>query len=145
MRNNPNRYINIFEKVRFVFRGMASKGCVCVCVYGPFPPPPPPNSNQPHSPNSNQPHPPTPNTHTPAKQDLYNPARIYAQSFSEKGASPKLTQLLGAITTVEDCINRIERVAKGTYVGSWGGGGLGGVNSIRLVGRSSFWMVSNIV
>ncbi len=62
LRNNPNRFINVFEK------------------------------------------------------DLYNPMKIYAQSYSEKGASPRLSALLNAEARAEAAINRLQNVAKGQSV-----------------------------
>lgn len=52
------------------------------------------------------------------EKDLYNPMRIYAQSFSEKGANPRLTQLLDAEARAEAAIERIKNVAKGACVHS---------------------------
>jgi hypothetical protein len=47
--------------------------------------------------------------------------RIYAQAFSEKGASRKLADLLDAEARAEAAIRRIENVAKGACVRVLGG------------------------
>lgn len=116
MRQNPNRFINIFEKVRRGLGALKAWGAGCRPHPSPYIPSTRPQSPPPPFPLPPPPFPLPPTKQTKPTQDLYNPARIYAQSFSEKGASPKLSQLLGAITTVEECINRIERVAKGACV-----------------------------
>lgn len=44
-------------------------------------------------------------------------SNIKHQSFSEKGASPRLAQLLDAETRAEEAINRLQNVAKGAWEG----------------------------
>ncbi|EWM30249.1 hypothetical protein Naga_100003g11 [Nannochloropsis gaditana] len=47
------------------------------------------------------------------EKDLYSPMRIFSQSLSEKGASPKLTALLKAEGELEAALDRLQLVAKG--------------------------------
>eukprot|EP00624_Nannochloropsis_granulata_P003375 evm.model.NODE_27169_length_92994_cov_27.080458.15 len=47
------------------------------------------------------------------ERDLYSPMKIFSQSQSEKGASPKLAALLKAEAELEEALDRLQLVAKG--------------------------------
>jgi len=54
-----------------------------------------------------------PPTSLPHNRDLYSPMKIFSQSQSEKGASPKLAALLKAEAEMEVALDRLQLVAKG--------------------------------